>query len=160
MSWFVTLPEPLGDAAAIRWSAGRRGALTLHAGLGSARASERWGWAGGDGSAPRTGTDRLALQPLPPRTPTAYDASASVVRIPAEIVRAMAQAARNSGRSERELWAEAAREWLYSRSHGDEPPPATPAALTVAGPARSWDEIDGLMERLRLSVTPSEETAA
>lgn len=161
MSWFVSLPEPLGDAAAARVEMGRRRGLTLTPSLGGAWASERWGWAGA-GELQRSGrTDRLALRPTDTRAAEIReDLEASVVRIPAEIVRAMAQAARNSGRSERELWAEAAREWLNSRSHGDEPPPATPAPLPVAGPARSWDEIDGLLAQLRLPVGSSCETAA
>jgi hypothetical protein len=81
--------------------------------------------------------------------PTEHEiVAASVVRIPADIVRAMTAAARNTGRSERELWAEAAREWLNSRAHGDEPPPATPAAA-LPSVTRNWDEIDSLMAQLR-----------
>lgn len=161
MSWFVSLPEPLGDAAAVRWSAGRSSELTLMPGLGSARASERWSWSGAGRAERRGSAHPVALHPRGQRVAdTRAETEASVVRIPAEIVRAMARAARNTGRSERELWAEAAREWLSSRSHGDEPPPATPAALPVAGPARSWDEIDGLMAQLRLPAGPSTDTAA
>ncbi|MGH2484494.1 MAG: hypothetical protein ACRDHE_00645, partial [Ktedonobacterales bacterium] len=102
----------------------------------------------------RTPTDeRLALRPVERPTRVGQEiAAASVVRIPADIVRAMAAAARTTGRSERELWAEAAREWLNSRAHGDEPPPATPAAA-LPGVTRSWDEIDSLMARLRHPAT-------
>ena len=161
MSWFVSLPEPLGAAAAVRWPAGRNSELTLLPRLGSAHASERWSWDGVREPERGSGVDRLTLRPANTRAPEIRDdLAASVVRIPAEIVRAMAHAARNSGRSERELWAEAAREWLYSRTHGDEPPPATPAALPVAGPARSWDEIDGLMAQLRIQAVPSKDSAA
>ncbi|HKV83786.1 MAG TPA: hypothetical protein VJN88_04475 [Ktedonobacterales bacterium] len=147
MSWFVTAPEPLGETRGIRWIASN--GLPR---LGSARASAEWKWMGTETR--RTPSDeRLALRPVARPTYASQEiATASVVRIPADIVRAMTAAARNTGRSERELWAEAAREWLNSRAHGDEPPPATPAAA-LPSVTRSWDEIDSLMAQLRQPAT-------
>ena len=159
MSWLVTLPEPLGDAGAGHASRVARDSLSFSAGLGSSRASAQWSWVEPSAPRPRNRNERLTLRPVEPRPiPIRQDVAATVVRIPAEIVRAMSLVARNSGRSERELWAEAAREWLYSRSHGDDPPPATPAAMPVA--SRSWDEIDGLLARLREPMTASKDPAA
>ena len=147
MSWFVTAPEPLGETRGIRWIAAN--GLPR---LGSARASAQWNWTGTETRREPT-TERLALRPAERPTRIGQEiATASVVRIPADIVHAMAVAARDTGRSERELWAEAAREWLSSRAHGDEPPPATPAAA-LPSVTRSWDEIDSLMAQLRHPAT-------
>lgn len=147
MSWYVTAPELLGETRGIRWIASN--GLPR---LGSARASAQWNWIGPETQRPAT-DERLALRPVERPTPTEHEiVAASVVRIPADIVRAMTAAARNTGRSERELWAEAAREWLNSRAHGDEPPPATPAAA-LPTVTRSWEEIDSLMAQLRHPAT-------
>lgn len=161
MSWFVSLPEPLGDAGAVRLAMWQGAGRSSVAGLGSAHADERWNWIATDESARQRTDERLTLTPArPAQRHRREDVVASVVRIPAEIVLAMAEAARDTGRTERELWAEAAREWLSSRSHGDDPPPATPAALPAPSPSRSWSEIDSLLAQLRHPVVKSDETAA
>jgi hypothetical protein len=147
MSWYVTAPELLGETRGIRWIAAN--GLPR---LGSARASAQWNWSASEARRPAP-DERLALRPVERPTPADLGiVAASVVRIPADIVRAMTAAARNTGRSERELWAEAAREWLNSRAHGDEPPPATPAAA-LPSVTRSWEEIDSLMAQLRHPAT-------
>jgi hypothetical protein len=62
----------------------------------------------------------------------------------------MAQIARASGRSERDLWTEAAGAWLSSHSFDDDPvPPAPSAALAIPVANRSWDMIDDVLSALR-----------
>jgi hypothetical protein len=81
-------------------------------------------------------------------TPAAVD---SVVHVPAEIRQIMAQFARVSGRSEKDLWTEAADAWLSSHSFDDDPlPPAPSAALAIPAVNRSWDTIDDLLSALRM----------
>src|SRR5262249_61407912 len=90
--------------------------------LGGAWAGSKWQWAplaGGMEQARRPGVQG---QPLPP--------GASVVQIPEALLRLMRAAAWSTGRSEAELWVEAAREWLGGRGvcEGRTPPgPAAPA---------------------------------
>ena len=63
----------------------------------------------------------------------------------------MAEMAQAMGRSEDEIWAEAAREWLMRRMRNDEPPPTTPAAAPLPSPRtrRLWNEIDIMLAELR-----------
>jgi hypothetical protein len=75
----------------------------------------------------------------------------SIVHVPAEIGQIMAQIARASGRSEGDLWTEAAGAWLSSHSYDDDPlPPAPSAALAIPFVNRSWDMIDDLLSALRV----------
>lgn len=55
------------------------------------------------------------------------------------------------GRSEDDIWDEAAREWLLRRMRNDEPPPTTPAAAPVPNvrTRRMWNEIDAMLADLR-----------
>jgi hypothetical protein len=75
------------------------------------------------------------------------------VRIPSEVLRAMAAAAAQTGRRESELWAEAAREWLDRQEPGNDPPPAlaalAPTAALRASRDRGWGAIDILLSDLR-----------
>lgn len=109
------------------------------AGLGAARAGNEWQWAGPTRSV-------TALRAVPPAlTPREFPLS-----IPAALVSAMRTAAHASGRSESEVWAEAAREWLRQRQHDEGPlPPAPAAALAVPRRVRSWSAIDALLADLR-----------
>jgi hypothetical protein len=79
-----------------------------------------------------------------------------LVRVPTAVLREMTRAAHVAGRSEGELWAEAAREWLARRARGDEPLPPTPAApaLPVPRPMRAWSAIDSVMTDLRRARRP------
>jgi hypothetical protein len=87
---------------------------------------------------------------LPEASPTPAPVD-SIVYVPAEIRQIMAQFAQASGRSERDLWAEAADAWLSSHSHDDDPlPPAPSAALAIPAVNRSWDMIDDLLSALRM----------
>ncbi len=63
----------------------------------------------------------------------------------------MAEMAHALGRSEDDIWAEAAREWLGRRLRNDEPPPTTPAAAPVPNvrTSRMWSEIDAMLAELR-----------
>jgi hypothetical protein len=75
------------------------------------------------------------------------------MRVPREVLRLMAQAAWAAGRSEEEIWIEAAREWLLRRTRDDEPPPTAPAAAWPIAPrvAHTWAAIDALVADLRLA---------
>jgi hypothetical protein len=73
------------------------------------------------------------------------------VRIPADLVRRMSLEARLSGKSESEVWAEAARAWLMRRACDDDFPPTPPAAAQPC-PRRertAWVAIDALLVDLR-----------
>ena len=84
----------------------------------------------------------------------------SIAHVPAEIRQIMAEIARASGRSEGDLWTEAADAWLSSHSYDDDPlPPAPSAALAVPAVNRSWDMIDDLLSALRMP-PPIPETSA
>ena len=82
---------------------------------------------------------------------------ATRLSVPREALRRMAQAAQATNRSESEIWAEAAREWLARRVRSvedgtdNEPPPAAPAAasLPLRPRVRSWKAIDALLVELR-----------
>jgi hypothetical protein len=84
----------------------------------------------------------------------------SIVHVPAEIGQVMAEIARASGRSEGDLWTEAADAWLSSHSFDDDPlPPAPSAALPIPAANRSWDMIDDLLSALRRPVSLPETNA-
>lgn len=117
--------------------------------LGSSNADNRWRW----------------VSPATSQTTTAvverkdYDRDVSDGREPVatrlvvahELRSEMAQMAQTLGRSEDDIWAEAAREWLMRRLRNDEPPPTTPAAAPVANVRthRLWSEIDVMLAELR-----------
>jgi hypothetical protein len=79
--------------------------------------------------------------------------------MPADLVRRMALEARLSGKSESEVWTEAARAWLSRRECDDDIPPTPPAAAQPC-PRRertAWVAIDALLVDLR---TPASEPVA
>lgn len=152
MSWFSPLLAIRDDFGASSASAPRVG-TTKHVaaapGLGSASASGAWSWA----SSPAVAPD-VALASAAPRPASA----GSAVRAPIELLARMTEAARAQGRSESDVWVEAAREWLRGREGAPNTPPAAPACLAapVAPPrrhARVWDEIDSLLSELRAPAT-------
>ena len=114
-------------------------------GLGGAWAGTKWQWAPLAGPMEQARRPGIQGQALPP--------GASVVRIPEALLRLMRAAAWSTGRSEAELWVEAAREWLARRALDDEPQPPTPAAaaLAVPRPSSAWAAIDTLLADLRLA---------
>ncbi len=119
-------------------------------GLGTARAGEHWRWA------PTTQTPLSrndAAISATPREIRQKATAASTLRIPETILRTMREASWNAGRSESEIWAEAAREWLMRRARDDEPQPPTPAsgALSVPRTSHAWRAIDALLTELRAS---------
>ncbi|MGO8949607.1 MAG: hypothetical protein ACLQUY_18545 [Ktedonobacterales bacterium] len=83
-------------------------------------------------------------------TPPLAGTTQSVVHVPASIRQVMAEVALASGRSESDLWSEAADAWLSAHIYDDKPlPPAPAAALPL--PNRCWDMIDDLLASLRRS---------
>jgi hypothetical protein len=135
------------------------GETTALRGLGSAGAGGRWRWV-------QPGVIHTIATPARPSWPAAEArttaTSASAVRIPEPILRLMRTAAWNTGRTESEIWAEAAREWLARRQRDDEPLPPTPAAAALPVPRRAhaWEAIDLLLEDLREAPQPERVIAA
>jgi len=113
--------------------------------LGSASAGTRWQW---------VGSSAAEAQP-DGASPSLVSIEQSVtVSVPVHVKLKMAQVARANGRSENDLWAEAANTWLTSHIFDDEPlPPAPAAALAVPSARRSWDTIDELLTVLRRPAT-------
>lgn len=129
------------------------------ASLGAARAGALWTWAAPTlGPAPRgaASDQRLAAAPragagaTPMAKPRTVEQPAPL-SVPETVVRAMREAARAAGRTESEVWAEAARSWLREQRRDDGPQPPTPAAAALAVPrrARNWSTIDAVLADLR-----------
>ena len=110
--------------------------------LGTATADARWRWA-----SPNVGRVALAVVDCA-ADDEPFVAQLGVTR---ELCAEMAEMAEVMGRSEDDIWAEAAREWLMRRLRTDGPPPTTPAAAPVlsARPSRMWNEIDAMLAELR-----------
>jgi len=163
--------------------------------LGTARAGTRWAWAAptersnslaqqepSDPIRPMLRPFNAESRPTPsdtwahatrPYTQNATSGGGAGVapqdihclRAPRDTMRQMELVAARLGRSESEVWAEAAREWLDHRAgvimlrdddRDDEPPPAAPAALPQPlRPTRSWTAIDALLADLRAPADPS-----
>ena len=153
MSWFTPiLLTPEGQRAttwlATTVSAAGYGAPTgasrASAGLGSAHAGSQWAWA--------VAPVRPAARPAEPTTARAPHPGASL-RAPVELLSQMADAASALGRSESDVWVEAAREWLRRRAISPVTPPAAPAqSAEPRRIARVWDDIDALLTELRAPV--------
>ncbi|HEY7973969.1 MAG TPA: hypothetical protein VID72_01385 [Ktedonobacterales bacterium] len=140
------------------WATDERGARSgeLHGvGIGSAWASGAWAWAG---SAAQPAQIAQIVQPMAAASRRAAPAQPGAsLRAPVELLARMSEAARACGRSESDVWVEAAREWLRKREGeaGAAPvAPMTPAqsepsAAPTRRSARRWDEIDALLIELR-----------
>lgn len=120
---------------------GQGGDSAARSGLGAARAGVTWRWASPASPVVQASGVRRAPAMAPGATPIA---------VPERLLRAMRAAACASGRSESEVWAEAAREWLRQRQQDDGPlPPPAAAALAIPRRARSWSAIDVVLADLR-----------
>lgn len=110
--------------------------------LGAATADARWRWA-----SPEAGN----VTPITAQRGRDTEVVTAHLGVARELRAEMAEMARVMGRSEDDIWAEAAREWLMRRLRNDGPPPTTPAAAPVPGarPSRMWNEIDELLTELR-----------
>lgn len=110
--------------------------------LGAATADAHWRW-----TSPHVNLHATAT--------VALDASDECVAtrlvVTRELRAEMAEMAHVLGRSEDDIWAEAAREWLLRRLRNDEPPPTTPAAASAPNvrTRRMWSEIDAMLAELR-----------
>jgi hypothetical protein len=114
----------------------REGVTSTHAGLGSASAGAAWGWVQHVSARDSARPSRTEL----PMSPS--------------LMRSMAAAATACGRPERDVWAEAAREWLLRHAgEGPEPPqPGAPARQPRPSPSTRqgcWAAIDILLNDLR-----------
>jgi hypothetical protein len=120
--------------------------------LGTATAAARWQWA-----SPNAGPVATAIVD---RDDDDYDDEcddidrepvATSLLVARDLRSEMAEMAHALGRSEDDIWAEAAREWLVRRLRNDEPPPTTPAAAPVPNvrTSRMWSEIDAMLAELR-----------
>lgn len=120
--------------------------------LGSAHAADVWSWAPARRASTPAVTD-TKVHPLSPLVSGPATDRATALRIPATVLRRMAAAAHACGRSEADIWAEAAEEWLTRYALDNDPQPPTPAAaaLSLPRPARSWNAIDALLTELRAS---------
>jgi hypothetical protein len=154
MAWYALTESILETAGRTdTHSASREHLVRPSFGLGSATAHTRWRW-----TSPLS--RRAPATNLPVTLPAArerherHERHAAVtkrVHVSRELRAEMAQMARALGRSEDEIWAEAAREWLLRRMRNDEPPPTTPAAASLPNPRtrRMWSEIDAMLAELR-----------
>jgi len=171
MSWHTLVniaegvPAAVGAPAAAGWVTSwagthptvQRSTSRAPLALGSAQAAARWSWA------------EPNVAPLGPGASGQRDLVGSAVeearrvRVGRDLVSLMAEAARASGRSEDDIWNEAAREWLMRHARNDEPPPTTPAAAAIPRPRppRSWAAVDAVLVQLRdPHATPIAEPAA
>lgn len=128
--------------------------------LGTATADARWRWA-----SPRAGCVTTAVGAQDDADNADFDdvVVATGLRITRDLRDEMSGMAQALGRSEDDIWAEAAREWLMRRIRNDEPPPTTPAAAPAPSPRtrRLWNEIDAMLADLRhprYVAAPSEPT--
>jgi hypothetical protein len=142
MSWHALVYSPTDDANIWRQQHRSYQPTQPARSLGSATAEARWRWASPEaGRVTATPAERSSGEGIvAPRRDVARELRAE-----------MAEMARVMGRSEDDIWAEAAREWLMRRLRNDGPPPTTPAAAPVPGarPSRMWNEIDELLSELR-----------
>ncbi|HEY7849932.1 MAG TPA: hypothetical protein VIC27_07685 [Ktedonobacterales bacterium] len=128
------------------------------AGLGSARASGQWAWSAEP--VRLTPPAQMATQAATTASGASVTRGAAAregacLRAPVALLSQMSEAARALGRSESEVWVEAARAWLRKREGEPGAPPAA-AAPTAVEPvsaprriARLWDDIDALLFELR-----------
>lgn len=142
----------LSRVTAVAPTAPARTAQPAHVGLGSASAGAAWTWVAT--SAPSTSEQTLHYNASVVRTARAQPRGASAVRAPIDLLAKMSEAARTQGRSESDVWVEAAREWLRRRDGVETPPSAAPAYVAApATPAprmtRVWGEIDAVLQALR-----------
>src|SRR5579859_4295867 len=145
MTWFapvlVAFEDRFGSVAPDMWAA-----WPTAGGLGSAVAGP-WSW----DNAPATTGGSIQSAPQPaPRQPAGVRLTA-----PAGTLRRMADAAYALGRSESDVWVEAAREWL--QRHEPEDPDGgdalggshAPISPAIARRARTWRAIDEVLDTLR-----------
>ena len=142
MSWHTLLYSPTDDANIWRQTRRSHQPTQPARSLGSATADARWRWA-----SPEAGN----VTPITAERSSGNEMVAPRLGVARELRAEMAEMARVMGRSEDDIWAEAAREWLMRRLRNDGPPPTTPAAAPTpdARPSRMWNEIDELLSELR-----------
>lgn len=157
MSWFSPLlltyddRNPHASYAASSFGGGMR--LAPGAGLGSAQASAQWAWSD---TPARAQPDAAPARVAERQAKRQAEREGACLRAPVEVLSRMSEAARALGRSESDIWVEAARDWL--RRHEIEPMtlPSAPAPALGAPQsaasrrmARMWDDIDTLLGELR-----------
>ncbi len=98
-----------------------------------------------------------------PQCPASCEREGVHLSAPREMLRRMASAARALGRSESDIWVEAAREWLLRHEpegaagrRANSGARETPAITFRARRMRAWREIDGVLDTLRDETRPAE----
>jgi hypothetical protein len=155
MTWFSPI---LMNAT---WATDERGARSgepQSIGIGSAWASGAWAWAGSAAQPAQIAQPVQIAQPIAAASRRAAPVQPGAsLRAPVELLARMSEAARVCGRSESDVWVEAAREWLRRRDSETGAAPVAPVAPALSEPsaaptrrsARRWDEIDALLIELR-----------
>lgn len=166
MTWYSPIFFSTDEYRAARGIGGIGGVETARAraNLGSARASGQWTWTTTTPPERARSASTPSLAQATAMRPGAASEGACV-RAPAELLGQMSAAARAMGRSESEVWVEAAREWLRKREGEPGAPPAAaaPSVRAVGQPRRRdriWDDIDALLIGLRAPATGSEREGA
>ncbi len=157
MSWFTPIVLTHDERSVSAPVAAKSFGVAARGGLGSASAGSQWMW-----------SEAHAARPAPAPTSRAIHTASrdvSCVRAPVELLCRMSEVARAQGRSESEVWVEAAREWLRRREIEPVTPPAPPAtassrSATPRRPSRVWDDIDALLIELRMPPTHAESEGA
>lgn len=159
MTWFSPI---FFSADEYRGARGDHGGelVSARAGLGSARASSQWTWTTATTVRRTDAASAPSLSQAAAKRMVAGAEGASV-RAPVELLRQMSAAARSLGRSESDIWVEAAREWLRRRDGEPGAPPAAaaPGVSPVSQPRRRdrvWDDIDALLIELRAPAIASQ----
>lgn len=168
MSWFspilltrddsnpYSLPSGAAFGASFGSADGAAPRAGRSAGLGSAQAGGRWAWADAPARPQTAATTTVDVR--------AAEREGACLRAPVDLLSRMSEAARALGRSESEIWVEAARDWLNRHELALATAPAAPAPAPAPEVSRRmtrvWDDIDVLLSDLRAPLAqPSREGA-
>ena len=147
------------------------------AGMWASGTSPLWTWADGAGAqhwramrSPGVGrAGARVAQPSPIRTESRSESARYtapvVLRMAPIVLRAMSLAAAVTGRDERDVWTEAAREWLTRHLEDDPEPPEPGASVPIRrqepdAHRRTWTAIDALVRDLRAPQPDTEDQPA
>lgn len=144
MTWFssaaITMEDRFSELTPDVW------ASWPHASRLGTSVAGSWFW----NSERTTSADESERPPLP------LEREGVRLSAPREILQRMAEAARSLGRSESDIWVEAACEWLLRHEQGgsmgrrsNDDRRETSAGIFRTRRKRTWSEIDGVLDTLR-----------